>query len=142
LSTLKNMADLKFKPLSHPSDVGIVAYGKDKSTLFQNAAFGMFSLMADLNRVENRTSFDIIVEGDDAESLLINWLNELIFFEDSKKVLMKDFKIKKLSDTRLEASVSGEQIDLDKHFLYRPIKAATYNQLQISNDQATIVFDV
>lgn len=142
MNILKNMADLKFKPLAHPSDVGIVAYGKDRKSLFENAAFGMFSLMADLSRVENRAKVEIKVKGDDSESLLINWLNELIFFEDTKKFLMKDFKIRKLTDTRLEATVFGEEIDPDKHFLYRPVKAATYNQLQISNDRATIVFDV
>ena len=124
------------------SDVGIIAFGKDKIELFENAAFGMFSLMADLSRVENLTSFEIKVEGDDPESLLVNWLNELIFFEDTKKILMRDFRIKELTDTRLKATVFGEPIEPNKHFLYRPIKAATYNQLQILNDRATIIFDV
>jgi SHS2 domain-containing protein len=136
------MAALKFKQLPHPSDVGIVAFGKDNKSLFENAAFGMFSLMADLSLVENRLNFEIKVSGDDLDSLLINWLNELIFFEDTKKVLLKEFKIKILTNTRLEATVFGEEIDRDKHLLYRPIKAATYNQLQISPDQVKIVFDV
>lgn len=141
-STLKNMADLRFKPLEHPSDVEIIAYGKDQKEIFENAAYGMFSLMADLNRVESKESFNVKVEGDDPESLLINWLNELIFYEDSKKILLKDFNIKKITDSRLEAEVAGEKIDMNKHFIYRPIKAATYNQLQIEQNQAKIVFDV
>ena len=136
------MADLKFRSLDHPSDVGITAYGKDQKEIFENSALGMFSLMADLDRVESKKVFEIKVEGDDPESLLINWLNELIFYEDGKKILLKDFKINKLTDTRLEAEVAGEKIDMNKHFLYRPIKAATYNQLQISKNQAKIVFDV
>ena len=141
-STLRNMADLRFKPLDHPSDVGIIAYGKDKKKILENAAYGMFSLMADLNRVESKESLKVKVEGDDPESLLINWLNELIFYEDSKKILLKYFNIKKLTGTMLEAEVSGEKIDMNKHFIYRPIKAATYNQLQIEQNQAKIVFDV
>lgn len=136
------MADSRYKPLDHPSDVGIIAYGSDRKELFVNAAYGMFSLMADLNRVEAKKTFKISAEGDDPESLLINWLNELIFYEDSKKVLLKDFNIKLLTETKLEAEVSGEPIDMDRHFIYRPIKAATYNQLQISQNQAKIVFDV
>lgn len=132
----------RFKPLDHPSDVGIIAYGKDRKEIFENAAYGMFSLMADLDRVESKKVFHIKVEGDEPESLLVNWLNELIFFEDGKKILLKDFKIKKLIDTRLEAETSGEKIDMDRHFIYRPIKAATYNQLQISKNQAKIIFDV
>jgi SHS2 domain-containing protein len=136
------MADSRYKPLDHPSDVGIIAYGNDRKEIFENAAYGMFSLMADLDRVEAKKAFKISAEGDDAESLLINWLNELIFYEDSKKVLLKDFNIKLLTETQLEAEASGETIDMNRHFIYRPIKAATYNQLQISQNQAKIVFDV
>jgi len=132
----------RFKYLDHPSDVGIYAYGKTKKELFENAAFGMFSLMADLDGVEDKLSFKVTVKGDDFESLLVNWLNELIFHEDSKKVLLKDFKIEKIMNNRLEAEVSGEKIDLKRHSIYRPIKAATYNQLQIELDRAKIIFDV
>ena len=132
----------RFRSLDHPSDIGIHAFGKTKKELFENAAYGMFSLMADLNRVENKISFKVAASGDDPESLLVNWLNELIFHEDSKKILLKDFKIEKMTPTRLEAKVSGEKIDLQRHFIYRPIKAATYNQLQIQPDRAKIIFDV
>ncbi len=136
------MADLKFKPFEHPSDVGIIAYGKTREELFENAAFGMFSLMADLNKVSAKKKVEIKVEAEDQEELLINWLNELIFNEDAHKMLFKEFKLIKLTDTLLEAEVHGEKIDLNIHDMYRPIKAATYNQLQIGKDQAKIVFDV
>ncbi len=136
------MAVLRYKPLDHPSDIGIIAYGRDQREIFENAAYGMFSLMAELNQIEPKESFSIKVNGDDFESLLINWLNELIFFEDSKKILLKEFKINKLTKTEIEAQVKGEKINPDKHSLYRPVKAATYNQLQISKNQARIIFDV
>lgn len=136
------MVDLKFKPIEHPSDVGIIAYGKTKEELFENAAFGMFSLMADLDKVSPKMKLEIKVEAQDQESLLISWLNELIFNEDAHKMLFKEFKIKKLTETQLEAEVSGEKIDLNIHDLYRPIKAATYNQLHIGPNEAKIIFDV
>jgi SHS2 domain-containing protein len=131
-----------FKQLDHPSDIGILAYGQDRKQLFEHAALGMFSLMADLNGVDCQEELSVKVEGDDPEALLINWLNELIFYEDSKKLLLKKFKIKKLSGRKLEAVVSGEKIDPGRHSLYRPVKAATYNQLQIGKNQARIIFDV
>lgn len=132
----------RFKPLDHPSDVGILAFGKTKKELFENSAHGMFSLMAELDRVVPKEAFKISVEAEDLESLLINWLNELIFYEDSKKILLKDFRIKNISETKLEAEVRGEKIDPARHLIHRPIKAATYNQLQIGNNQARIIFDV
>ena len=136
------MADLRFKPIEHPSDVGIIAYGKNLKEIFENAAYGMFSLMADLDKVEPKQSLKIKVEAEDQESLLVNWLNELIFNEDAKKMIFKDFKITKLTDRELEAEVRGEKINLDVHDLYRPVKAATYNQLEIRENCAKIIFDV
>jgi SHS2 domain-containing protein len=136
------MADLKFKPIDHPSDVGIIAYGKTREELFENAAFGMFSLMANLDKVAPKQKLGIKIKGEDPENLLINWLNELIFNEDARKMLFKEFKIKKLTDKSLEAEVAGEKIDLNVHDLHRPIKAATYNQLQLGPDQVKIIFDV
>jgi len=132
----------RFKPLAHPSDIGIIAYGKTKKEIFENAAYGMFSIMADLKKVKAIQSLEIKVSGEDWGNLLINWLNELIYYADAKKMLFSKFKIKKINATQLEAAVSGEKIDLDRHSIYRSIKAATYNQLHVSSNQAKIVFDV
>ncbi len=132
----------RFSPLDHPSDVGITAFGRDQKEIFENAAFGLFSLMADLARVRPEKSLEIKVTGDDLEGLLVNWLNELIYLEDGKKLLFCEFKINKLCPTRLDAVVRGEKIDPARHRLYRSVKAATFNQLHIGAGEARIVFDV
>lgn len=132
----------RFEIIDHPSDIGIVAFGKDRKELFENAAYGMFSLMADLSKVSTKQKLDIQVKGDDPEDLLVNWLNELIFNEDAKKMLFNVFRIKKMTGTELEAEVEGERIDPKTHEIHRPIKAATFSQLQIGTNQAKIIFDV
>ncbi len=134
--------DKRFEIIDHPSDIGLIAYGKSRKEIFENAAFGMFSLMAELSDVSTNETLTVKVTGDDADELLVNWLNELIFIEDSKKLLLKEFKIEKLTDRSLTAQVSGEKIKNGLHELHRPIKAATYNQLEINNSKARVVFDV
>lgn len=136
------MAGLQFKPIDHPSDTGLIAFGKNLKEIFENAAYGMFSLMADLETVTPNQKFDVQVEAGDRDELMVNWLNELLFIEETKKMLCKDFKIKKLTDKQLEAQVGGETIDAARHTLYGGLKAATFNQLQISDKQAKIIFDV
>jgi SHS2 domain-containing protein len=136
------MAGSRFKQIDHPSDVGIIAYGKEPKELFENAAFGLFSLLANLEAVSPKQLISLKIKGEDLESLLINWLNELIFLEDSKKMLFRKFKVKALSATALEAEVSGEKIDPARHRIARSVKAATYNQLRIGGGQAKIIFDV
>ncbi len=46
----------KFDVVEHTADTGIIAYGTDMQEAFANAAYGMFSLMADLRQVREETS--------------------------------------------------------------------------------------
>ena len=41
---------MRYEEIEHTADVGIRAYGRDLDELFVNAAEGMFSLIADLDR--------------------------------------------------------------------------------------------
>ena len=124
----------------------MIAYGSDLKDLFQNAAFGMFSLIGDVKSVAPKIEKKLEIEAEDKESLLVNWLNELIYLEDSKRIMLVDFKISNLADTSLKASVFGEQIAPGRGIILKSIKAATYNQLAIKKEKdfwtARIVFDV
>jgi SHS2 domain-containing protein len=132
----------KYKVIDHPSDIGIEAFGKNKKELFENSAFGMMDMMYDLSGVPKEKSFDVKVSANDAGSLLVSWLSELLYLSDSKHVALKDFKISKMSDTELEAKVYGGKIGKIKRF----IKAATYSQLEIKKEKdnwkTRIIFDV
>ena len=67
------MAALRFKSIEHPSDIGITAYGKNPKEIFENAGFGLFSLIGDLSNVENKERFQVttgnIVENGHAEEI-------------------------------------------------------------------------
>ena len=136
----------RFESIDHPSDIGLVAYGKTLSELFANAAYGMFSFMIDVKTVKAEELFEVEAAADDIESLLVNWLNELLFLEDTKHVLFCDFKIKAISDKELKGKALGEKINVSHHNISRSIKAATYNQLKIWQEEdiwkARVVFDV
>ncbi|MBI5699190.1 archease [Candidatus Saganbacteria bacterium] len=132
----------RFEIISHPSDVGLMVYGGSYQEVFQNAALGMFSLMAEIKEIETKETLEIAVAGEDREELFINWLNELIFLEDSKHLLLNEFEVYWLTDKALKARVKGEQIKNNLHELHRPIKAATYNQLEVLEKRAKVIFDV
>jgi SHS2 domain-containing protein len=136
------MTDNRFEIINQPSEVGIIAHGENLKETFENAAFGMFSLMAELADIEDKHSIEVAVKADDREELLINWLNELIFIETTKRFLIKHFKISKLTDKELKATVSGEKIKENLHELHRPIKSASYNQLELKEKRAKVIFDV
>jgi len=121
----------RFKTIDHTADVGIVAYGSDLNEAFANAAYGMFSLIADLDNIRESLHRDIEVESSDNEALVVDWLNELLYIFDVEHVIFSRFEIVHLGEKQLRARAYGEKVDLARHHLKREVKAATYHTLKI-----------
>lgn len=114
--------------------------------LFINAARGMESLLVPPEQVRVVTSREITVRGHDTISLLIAWLNELIFLFDTEYLLFRDFEIATLTDTVLTGIAQGEPYDDQRHELSSAIKAATWHEAAVTQGdegyQARIIFDL
>lgn len=91
---------MKFKFLEHTADVKFQAYGKSLEEAFENSALAMFNAMYD-GKVNTKIRKKIKVEGKDMESLLYNFLEELLFLLDSENfVLSKIDKISIITDNK------------------------------------------
>ena len=134
-----------FEILDHTADVGIIAYGADMSQAFANAARALFSLITELDDVEEVIHRDVELTASDEENLLVEWLNELVYKFDTEGIIFKRFDIIQLDDTQLKARSYGEKVDSSKHKLKREVKAATYHMLKVDkNDgcRVQVLFDV
>lgn len=134
-----------FKIVDHTADIGVTAYGTDLKQAFANAAKGMFSLITDLRKVRKTTSRDISITATDHETLLVAWLNELIYLFDVENILCKRFEITELNDTGLKARVYGEKVDAARHPIKIGIKSTTYHMLQVKQDdgyEVRVIFDI
>ena len=135
----------KFDIVEHTADTGIVAYGADMREAFANAAYGMFSLMADLEQVREETSRYIEAEAGDRESLVVSWLNELLYMFDVERIVFNRFDVLELTNTRLKADAYGEKVNASRHDLRSGVKAATYHMLKVSEDRGRwrirVIFD-
>jgi SHS2 domain-containing protein len=140
------MATLHYEVFEHTADIGIHAYGNTLAELFLHAAQGMESLMVAPEQVQIVTSRKITVEGHDNISLLIAWLNELIFLFDTEYLLFRDFVIESISETHLSAQASGEVYDVHRHDLSSGIKAVTWHEASVTQNEegykARIIFDI
>jgi SHS2 domain-containing protein len=116
-----------FEIIDHTADVAIAAYGADMKKAFSNAAFGMFSIITDIDKVIR----DVEVTADEIKVLLVSWLNELLFICEVEKTLFKRFDISELDGTRIVAKCYGETINPKRHRIKTEIKAATYHMTQI-----------
>jgi SHS2 domain-containing protein len=134
-----------FEIIEHTADVGIIAYGRTLAELFANAAAGMMAFLIDAATVRPLERRRLTVTADDREGLLVAWLNELLVLLNGEGFIPRDYRIEQLTDTRLEAVVLGEPVDPERHRFRLDVKAATYHQLEIRNDerwQARVIFDV
>ena len=135
-----------FEVIDHTADVGIIAYGADIKEIFSNAALALFSLITEPESIENKFHLDLEVSSEDTESLLIEWLNELVYLFDAKHVLFNRFDIGSLTDNDLKATCYGEHFDAVKHTMKVGVKAATYHMLKLdkSDDgfKAQVILDI
>jgi len=136
---------VKFEIIDHTADVGIVAHGGSVEEVFVNAAYGMFSLIAEIDEVAEVNRHEIVAEAPDQEELLVTWLNELLYLFDADNLIFRRFEITNLGQEKLRAVAYGEKVDPSRHKLKTEVKAATYHLLKLEKDngfRARIIFDV
>ena len=135
-----------YEVFEHTADIGLHAYGETLPELFCNAARGMESLLVVPEQVRVVASREVTVKGHDPVSLLIAWLNELIFLFDTEYLLFRDFEIATLTDTSLTGIARGEHYDDQRHELSSAIKAATWHEAAVMQNnagyKARIIFDL
>ncbi|MDP3790387.1 MAG: archease [Candidatus Omnitrophota bacterium] len=140
------MINKRFEIVDHTADIAIKAYGSTLKELFQNAALGMFNILADLEGIKPSTEIAVKADGIDKEELLIAWLEELLYNFYTKNIIFSEFNITELTDTDLAAKVKGRFIGENRNRLKTEIKAATRHGLKINKNgdmyEVQIVFDV
>ena len=135
-----------FEVFAVTADKGVRAWGKDLPEVFASAARGMWSLMVEPGRAQRREMLPVTVEATDRETLLVAWLNELLYLHEVERFVAADFAFRYVTDTRLEAEVWGERVDRARHPLVGHVKAATYHLLHVRPTdggwEAQVVVDV
>ena len=128
------------------SDVAFEAYGKDLNELFGNAALAMFEVIVNTKRIEPKVERKVSLEGNDLQSLMFNWLNELLIFVDSENLAFSDFKVRvDEKNFKLEAICKGEEMNREKHETRTHVKAATYHKMEIKKNKiwkARVILDI
>jgi len=136
------MPSFRFKEVEHTADLALKVHGHSLKEVFINAACGLFSLMADLENLAPSVSREVHLEAPDRESLLVDWLNELLYLHEVEEEIYTRFEIETLSSTTLSATVWGTKTKVSK----LTVKAATFHDLEIRDIEdgymTTVVFDV
>ena len=134
----------RFQLIEHTADTGLVAYGSSLAEAFANAAYGLFSIITELNKVREVESRSVAVSTGDAESLLFEWLNHLIYVFDVEHLLFKRFDITEITEHNLKATCWGEKYNPSRHHLKLGVKSTTYHMLKVDREKnrVQVIFDV
>ena len=132
------------------ADVAFVAWGGTLEDLFISCAAALLQTMtAVAEQVLRQKVLEFRLEHSELDLLLLGFLQELIFYKDARRLLLHADRVqieKRGGVFRLDAVVSGEQIDAARHRLLVDVKAVTLHRLQVAfkDDfwQASVVLDV
>lgn len=136
----------RFEFLEHTADVYVVVYGKTLEEAFENAAYAIFEVMTEAEKIEPKVEESVEVEGYDEQALLYNWLETFLVEFDSTGKLYSRFNISKIQQVKegykLKAKIWGETYNPEKHPQKVGVKAVTYHQMEIIKkpEQVTLRF--
>jgi SHS2 domain-containing protein len=136
----------RYEQFSHTADIGVRVFGRTLKELFENAAFAMFDILADLEGLKGEITQDFELTAANHEELLIAWLDELLYNFYTKNIIFYKFDVTELSEDVVRAKAFGRSVSENRNRLKTEIKAATYYNLKIIKKddyyEVDIIFDV
>lgn len=135
-----------YELIDHTADIGVKAYGKTLSEAFQNAAKGMFDIITDSSEIESVGQYNISLDAQDLEQLLVDFLSELLYLHSANNLVFGFFKVDlDEKQNSLSATIFGEKLDVSKHKIGSEIKAVTYHMLKVKKSKPVhvqVLFDI
>lgn len=135
-----------FREIEHAADLGIEVEAADLPGLFSSGAEALYSLIADSEKIEMRESIAVSAAGEGMEELFHAWLCELLAQFNLQGFVGKRCEVNSVEPGCVEALVTGETLDLQRHGFRTEIKGVTYHQFKVWLEhgrwRARVIFDV
>jgi SHS2 domain-containing protein len=127
------------------ADIAFRAWGKDLEETFIAAADATMNVMVEeLDSIQPRERREFKLENEALDMLLFNFLQELIYYKDAEKLLLRVDQVEiKKKDQRhvLEGIAVGEKLDPSRHHTRVDVKAVTLHRFHLEKiDQGWKVF--
>ncbi len=124
-----------FELLEHTADIGFRARGDTQAELFENAAEALVSIAMETDGIAPRQSYPLAAAGEDPQSLLVNWLSEVLFWLDARHIAMRRFEVREIGAGHVTAQAFGEPRSPERHRAKLVVKGVTYHQLRVWTDE-------
>ena len=132
------------------ADIAFSAWGKDLEETFIAAADATMNVMVeDLDSIQPLEKREVRLQNEALDMLLFDLLQELVYYKDSEKLMLRIHQIKIKRDDGLhvlEAIALGENLDPNRHQTRADVKAVTLHRFDlVETDQgwkATVILDI
>jgi tRNA nucleotidyltransferase (CCA-adding enzyme) len=124
-------AATRWEHFPHEADIGVRGLGATLEQAFEQAALALTAVIVDPAAVAPRETIRLFCEAPDAELLLVDWLNALIYEMVTRNMLFSRFEVH-LEGERLSAQVWGEALEVVRHHPAVEVKGATYTALKVA----------
>lgn len=144
---------MKYEILEHKADLKIRAFGKTKEELFLNMLLAMGESMkpelkaqsprSRASTLRGREKRKVKITSPDLNSLLVDFLSEILYLSQVNKEVFFEAKFKKFSENEIDGEIFGQKVER----FGEDIKAVTYHGLNVQQKEnktweATVLFDV
>ncbi|NPA31006.1 MAG: archease [Chloroflexi bacterium] len=131
-----------FREIEHTADWAIEVWAPDLAGLLEHAARGMYALLRLRWAAEGATvRRPVRLSAPDPETLLVDFLSELLFVLDTERVAFDEFALQ-ATPTRVQGRLRGRPVVGQE----KEIKAVTYHNLRVERTaqgwRAVVTFDV
>jgi len=132
---------LSYKFLDHATDAFVEVTAKDLHEAFLVTANAVINITLDQDKVEEKEKMEFSASGKDLRYLLFSWLEEITFVLITEGFAIKrmEFEIQKKEDYTILAKAYGEPLDLKKHNFKVEIKAPTFYEMKIEQNNGVFM---
>lgn len=132
------------------ADIAFDAWAPTLEELFRDAARATMQVMVEnLPAVRPAQTLEVKLEQRNDEMLLFDFLNELIFYKDARRLILLPTQLSispSANGITLRATLAGEEIDVTRHEMNTDVKAVTMLRYKVEQGpkgwRATVVLDV
>lgn len=114
----------------HDADIGVRGLGAMLEQAFEQAALALTAVVTDPAEVAANEMVQISCMAPNAELLLVDWLNSLIFEMVTRNMLFSRFEVH-LEGNSLAGQAWGEALEVARHRPAVEVKGATYTALKV-----------
>lgn len=152
---IKKEKQKKFEIFEHAADMRLKIFGSSPKELFKNAVYALGHVQKPevieqsvvgvlLGRLRGRRiSEDFLLESMDYNTMLIDFLSDILSRSDAQNAVFFDVKFKEFSELKIAGRIYGVKVD----DFSKNIKAVTYHEVDVKEAesgkwQTQLVFDI